>query len=283
MVDAFVGLGSNLGDRAGYLKTAVERLGECSGVELGAISSLYQTDPVGPIEQEKFLNAALHLKTNLSPLDLLDWALRVERECGRTRETRWGPRTLDIDLLLYGDVKLATNELTLPHPALKERAFVLAPLAEICPELQVDGRSVVERRDQIGRQGVDRLIDFDRSERVAIVGASPKPDRYSYRAQKLLMEHGHSVVPVSPREASIMGVRSLASIGDYRGRLDTITLYISPERQTSIANELAKARPKRVIFNPGTESSASARHFEEAGIKIEYACTLVLLQTGQFS
>jgi 2-amino-4-hydroxy-6-hydroxymethyldihydropteridine diphosphokinase len=133
---AYIALGSNLGDREEILAVATDRLGRLGRVV--ARSSLYETDPVGYHDQPAFLNAVLALETKLEPLPLLHALLSIEREHGRDRSqgVPKGPRTLDLDLLLLGDAVVAEDELTLPHPALAQRRFVLAPLAEIAPQLR---------------------------------------------------------------------------------------------------------------------------------------------------
>jgi 2-amino-4-hydroxy-6-hydroxymethyldihydropteridine diphosphokinase len=132
MATAYIGLGSNLGDRMATLRTAIQRL-ESLG-RIAGVSSLYETEPVGYLEQPRFLNAVVALETALAPADLLRALLDFERDLGRTRSFPNAPRTLDLDLLLVDDVILETTELTLPHPRLHERAFVLVPLAEIAPD-----------------------------------------------------------------------------------------------------------------------------------------------------
>ena len=138
MTLAYVGLGSNLGDREATILAAVAAL---RGVV--AVSQLRETDPVGVTEQPAFLNGAVALETELSPRELLDSLLAVERELGRERRERWGPRTIDLDLLLYGTETLEEPGLTVPHPHLHERRFALEPLAELDPELVVPGRGRV--------------------------------------------------------------------------------------------------------------------------------------------
>jgi 2-amino-4-hydroxy-6-hydroxymethyldihydropteridine diphosphokinase len=130
---AYVGLGSNLGDRGRTLREAVDRLAATPGVEVVAVSSLRETDPVGPVtDQPRFLNGVVAVETSLGARALLDRLLAIEAELGRTREgPRGGPRTLDLDLLLYGDERLDEPGLEVPHPRLHERAFVLEPLAEL--------------------------------------------------------------------------------------------------------------------------------------------------------
>jgi 2-amino-4-hydroxy-6-hydroxymethyldihydropteridine diphosphokinase len=145
-VRAYVGLGANLGDREVTLARALELLGARPGVEVVAVSSLRETDPVGYLDQPRFVNAAATLETELAPRELLETLLEVERELGRTRDgPRFGPRTIDLDLLLYGDETLDERGLEVPHPRLHERRFVLEPLAEIAPGLIVPGLGPVER------------------------------------------------------------------------------------------------------------------------------------------
>jgi 2-amino-4-hydroxy-6-hydroxymethyldihydropteridine diphosphokinase len=142
---AYVGLGANLGDREGTIRRAVELLGAEPGIEVLAVSSLRETDPVGYLDQPRFLNGAAALETELGPGELLGRLLRIERALGRERGTgpRFGPRAIDLDLLLYGDEVLDEPGLTVPHPRLAERRFALEPLFELEPRLKLpDGRSV---------------------------------------------------------------------------------------------------------------------------------------------
>lgn len=144
MARAYVGLGANLGDRDGTLRRALELLAATPGIEVAAVSSFRETDPVGYVDQPRFLNAAAALDTALSPQELMDVLLAVERELGRTREgPRFGPRTVDLDLLLYGGEVVDEPGLTVPHPRLHERRFALEPLAELDAELVVPGRGGV--------------------------------------------------------------------------------------------------------------------------------------------
>ena len=128
---AYVGMGSNLGAREEHLRRALTGISAIPGVTLLRASSLYETQPVGGPPQGPYLNAAAELTTRLAPEDLLTALQGLEREAGRLREVRWGPRTLDLDLLLYGDEAIDRPGLTVPHPRLAERAFVLRPLAEL--------------------------------------------------------------------------------------------------------------------------------------------------------
>jgi len=141
---AYVGLGANLGDREGALRRALEALDAQEGIDVAAVSTLSETDPVGYLDQPLFLNAAARLETELAPRELLETLLRVERELGRDRSgPRFGPRTIDLDLLLYGELELDEEGLTVPHPRLHERRFVLEPLAELAPGLLIPGRGLV--------------------------------------------------------------------------------------------------------------------------------------------
>jgi 2-amino-4-hydroxy-6-hydroxymethyldihydropteridine diphosphokinase len=141
---AFVGLGANLGDREQTLRRAVELLGAEEGVDVVAVSALRETDPVGLVDQPRFLNGVAEIETRLAPRELLETLLRLERELGRVRDgVRWGPRTVDLDLLVYGDEEIDEPGLHVPHPRLHERRFALEPLAELDSELVIPGRGTV--------------------------------------------------------------------------------------------------------------------------------------------
>jgi 2-amino-4-hydroxy-6-hydroxymethyldihydropteridine diphosphokinase len=142
---AYVGLGANLGDRERTVRAAVDALAAEDGVEVVAVSTLRETEPVGVGQQPLYLNGAAELETTLTARELLDWLLAVEQRFGRSRVPgEHGPRTLDLDLLLYGDEVIDERGLTVPHPRLHERRFVLEPLAELAPGLVVPGRGDVE-------------------------------------------------------------------------------------------------------------------------------------------
>ena len=149
MTRAFVGLGANLGDRERTIAEAVRLLSERDGITVVAVSSLRETDPVGVVDQPRFLNGAVLVETESSPRELLDALLAVEHELGRVRDRRWGPRTIDLDLLVYGEVRLDEPGLTVPHPRLHERRFALEPLAELDPGLVIPGLGPV--RDLVAR------------------------------------------------------------------------------------------------------------------------------------
>lgn len=140
----YLSLGSNMGDREGYLRQAVARLKSIPGINVITESSIIETAPWGMTEQPAFLNMALTLRTSFAPFIVLQIMQKMEELAGREHTEKWGPRTLDIDILSYDDIELNFPQLTLPHPHLTERLFVLQPLAEIAPELVVKGKTVRE-------------------------------------------------------------------------------------------------------------------------------------------
>ena len=146
MTRAYIGLGSNLGDREATLRAAVDELAATPGVEVVAVSTLVDTEPVGYLDQPRFLNGVAVLETSLQARDLLGALLAIEARFGRDRATvpAQGPRTLDLDLLLYGDAEIDEEGLRVPHPRLHERAFVLGPLQEVAPGLEVPEMGAVE-------------------------------------------------------------------------------------------------------------------------------------------
>lgn len=133
----YLGLGSNLGDRAAMLGAARRRLDDLGSVK--AVSSIYETAPWGVADQPSFLNQCCRLETDLAPLPLLRTLKRIEHDLGRVRNTRWGPRVIDLDLLAYDDLVLRDEEISIPHPGIADRAFVLVPLAELAPDLVLPG------------------------------------------------------------------------------------------------------------------------------------------------
>ena len=142
--DAIVALGSNIGDKADNIARAIATLTGDGRVTLVAASRNYQTAPWGNTDQDWFVNACISVRTGLDPHALLTRCLEVERELGRVRAVKWGPRSIDLDVLVYRDAHITTPDLVLPHPFMTERAFVLRPLADIAPDLVVRGRNVTE-------------------------------------------------------------------------------------------------------------------------------------------
>ncbi|MFO1505135.1 MAG: 2-amino-4-hydroxy-6-hydroxymethyldihydropteridine diphosphokinase [Steroidobacteraceae bacterium] len=143
-IPAYVGIGSNLGDSRARVEAAFDALGAIAETKLMARSRLYRTRPYGPVQQGDFVNAAAGLLTRLSAQALLAALRGIEAAQGRVRAERWGPRTLDLDLLVYGDLRIDDAELVVPHPGIAERGFVLAPLNDIAPTLDVPGKGRVE-------------------------------------------------------------------------------------------------------------------------------------------
>lgn len=155
-VRAYVGLGGNLGEPAVRINRALGELDRLSETRCLASSRLYRNPPMGPGDQPEYVNAVAVLETRLSPLGLLDHLQRIEADEGRVRDgSRWGPRTLDLDLLLYGDQRIDHARLTVPHPGIAERRFVLCPLYEVAPQLVLpDGTPLAERVAQLGCAGL---------------------------------------------------------------------------------------------------------------------------------
>lgn len=151
MKEAFLSLGGNLGDRRKYLEAAVDALRTTPGISDVQCSSFRETAPVGRGDQPSFLNAAVRIRTSLGPEELLAVLQSIESRLGRVRDpgNRWGPRTIDMDLLVYEGVRMRTETLEIPHPRMAERRFVLEPLAELAPDLQIDERGTV--RDLLAR------------------------------------------------------------------------------------------------------------------------------------
>lgn len=156
VADVLLGLGGNLGDPVVAIEAALARL-EASGVRILARSAAYRTKPWGVTDQPDFVNLCVAASTELPPDALLGLIHRIEAQLGRERRERWGPRTIDIDILTYGDDAIDTPDLVIPHPCLTERAFVLVPLSEIAPDRIVRGRPVRDWADMIDRSGVRRI------------------------------------------------------------------------------------------------------------------------------
>jgi 2-amino-4-hydroxy-6-hydroxymethyldihydropteridine diphosphokinase len=162
MASVLIALGGNVGDISATFQKAVAHACGMAQAALIARSSDYATPPWGDEQQARFINACIEIETSLDPHALLFVLHKIEKKFGRDRTTerRWGPRTLDLDLIAYDDVSLQTPELTLPHPRLFERAFVLVPLVEIAPDRRIGGRSIREALAGLSTEGIERLPDM---------------------------------------------------------------------------------------------------------------------------
>ncbi len=159
MTVAVLGLGGNIGDSRKTLAAALDLLARHPGIGVEAVSALYQTPPWGKTDQPPFLNAAVRIETSLTPRGLLDAVLSVERQLGRERSERWGPRTVDIDILVFGTEAIDEPGLHIPHPHLIERAFALAPLIDVMPDAELSGRPAADWLKDADRAGMARLAE----------------------------------------------------------------------------------------------------------------------------
>lgn len=160
MERVFLGLGSNLGDRVKTIRKAKEMISSIPGVSVSSSSSLYETEPVGISDQPMFINAVLEVETDLSPKELFSKLKDIEAKLGRTKTIRWGPRVIDIDILLYGKRIIEGKDLTIPHPEMAKRGFVLVPLCEITPEVRHPKleKTIRELADGLGDfRGVEKI------------------------------------------------------------------------------------------------------------------------------
>lgn len=163
-ITAYIGLGSNLGDRGTYLRAALDELGQVPDIRISGVSPVYETAPVGLVEQPDFLNAVVAVRTCLAPIALLREMQRIEDRLERTRAERWGPRTIDLDLLFYGDADIEEEDLVVPHPRLHERAFVLVPMCDLAPEMV---------HPRLGRTMRDLCREIGRGQHVTSTGTLP--------------------------------------------------------------------------------------------------------------
>ncbi|EFI84895.1 2-amino-4-hydroxy-6-hydroxymethyldihydropteridine diphosphokinase [Listeria grayi] len=152
MAKVYLSIGTNMGERETNLEAAVVGLKDHPQIKVVGVSSIYETDPVGYEDQASFLNIAVEIATSLAPHDLLTFCLALEKKIGRVRLFKWGPRLIDIDILLYDDQIIQTEDLIVPHPLMKERAFVMIPLLEIAPELA----GSIESQAVLAEQGIKK-------------------------------------------------------------------------------------------------------------------------------
>jgi 2-amino-4-hydroxy-6-hydroxymethyldihydropteridine diphosphokinase len=153
--DAILGLGSNIGDKAANIAAAIAALDADPDIRVVARSRLFRTPPWGVTDQDSFANACVGVATSLAPRELLRRCQRIENDMGRVRERRWGPRVIDVDILVHGERTIDTPDLVVPHPRIAERAFVLAPLADIAPALSIAGKTVSQWLAGADRTGVE--------------------------------------------------------------------------------------------------------------------------------
>jgi len=155
MISAYIGLGSNMGDRRALIQRAIA-IFRLQVDEQVKVSSFYETDPVGYLDQELFLNCVIAVQTELDPFALLEVCQSIESDLQRVRTIHWGPRTIDCDLILYGDLIMDTDKLTIPHPRYRERAFVLAPLMEVCDDLILKNELIADL-EAVEHQNIRKL------------------------------------------------------------------------------------------------------------------------------
>lgn len=154
MAKVYLGLGSNMGDKEEYIKKAIKLLNDNDFIQVTIISSYYETEPVGYTEQDLFLNIVAEINTTLNPYDLLDYCNSIENKLNRKRIIRWGPRTIDIDILLYENYTSFDEKLTIPHPRMCERSFVIIPLYEIAKDIRINSISIEDVLDNMNKKGI---------------------------------------------------------------------------------------------------------------------------------
>ena len=156
----YLSLGSNIGNRQEYIESAIELVGKTEGIKILKKSGLYETSPVGYVEQDLFLNAVIKIKTDFSEREILKIINKIENELDRKREIRWGPRTIDIDILIFSDKKINETDLIIPHNEMLNRLFVLVPLIEIYDGKYIEKEKIIERIEElvaVGNQKIEKL------------------------------------------------------------------------------------------------------------------------------
>lgn len=304
MTKVYLGLGSNLGDRAANLAKAMELLSRRIKVE--RLSSLYETEPVGYTSQPRFLNAVCSATTELSPRELLTLAKGIERELGREKSFPNAPRPIDIDILFYGETVLSEPELTLPHPRLTERAFVLVPLAEISPELvhPASGVSVLELlKSAPGQKGVRRwqkagqevkmkireftMKDYDRMWQLWRLCHIPLAESDSPERTAEKLKRDPDLFLVAEMNEAIMGV----VMGSWDGRLAWIyNQAVDPCcRRMGVGSQLMSEIERRLQAKGATrinllieKTNLEAEDFyQSSGFSVEEGYTLMIKQLPQ--
>lgn len=159
MNKAYLGIGSNIGNKELNIKKAIELMSKDTNIEVIKSSSYYKTEPVGYKEQDWFVNVVIKISTVHEPYELLEVCNNIEKKLKRERLIRWGPRTIDIDILIYKNIVLEEDKLTIPHPRMKERAFVMVPLYEIEPEMRIQDEHISLIINKIEKKGVKKLYD----------------------------------------------------------------------------------------------------------------------------
>ncbi|AOY76315.1 2-amino-4-hydroxy-6-hydroxymethyldihydropteridine diphosphokinase [Clostridium formicaceticum] len=160
MAKGYLGLGSNMGDKKEYLDQAIEQINQHPSITVKKVSSYYETDPIGYTEQDVFLNVVVEIDTSLSPYELLAYCNEIEELLKRKRIIRWGPRTIDVDVLLYENYTSDDEKLTVPHPRMWKRAFVMIPLYEIAKDITNNGEHIGEIIKNLCKEGI-RKVDYD--------------------------------------------------------------------------------------------------------------------------
>jgi 2-amino-4-hydroxy-6-hydroxymethyldihydropteridine diphosphokinase len=155
MTRGFIGLGSNLGDKRGHIANALAALGRAPGIEVRRVAGIYRTAPMGPVNQDWYLNTVAEIATMLTPPELLARCQGIEESLGRVRRERWDPRTIDLDLLWLDDCTMSAEGLTLPHPGAHLRSFVLVPLCELAPDLKLHGETLEHWRARADPLGIE--------------------------------------------------------------------------------------------------------------------------------
>lgn len=154
---AYLGIGGNIGDRAANIEFAVDMLKKSELIEVKKTSSLYETEPVGYVDQDWFMNVVVEIETTMSPYELLEYCQSIESELKRIRLIRWGPRTIDVDILMYEGYESSDETLTVPHPRMTERAFVMVPLYEINSDIEIAGKNISEWMESLEGEEINKL------------------------------------------------------------------------------------------------------------------------------